>query len=417
MPFITPEAAQGADRNGDGDQDDRVLQVWPRRRHATSTQRAAEEFVCGESLIAFRSPESGTDRNGDGDGTDDVLAVYDATTGLVHETGQAVVPCGLAECDPREPYRVLRRSVKFLTLEAEQGGLDLNGDGDAADLVIQTFDVDTGRTTVIGTVRNGANPFVGDVGKAGTATVYVSTGRCVEPLDSFCSNDGECPATSFCWAFGCVRETGVCATTADCAPGSECIASGIVPASPDTDADGVPDHLDNCPETAPGDQTDTDTDGVGDVCDVRSCNNGVVDGAEQCDGEQDAACPGACTSDCRCCPEVADPKAVVKISTAKEAGTLALKMSIPLASYDDEPVGVELLDADSDPIAAAGVGPLAPKGKKGVQWGYKVKATGLSRWRSPTTPPPSRRLQARGQGEALVHGGAGEPAAAGTRSS
>lgn len=376
VPFITPEAAQGADRNDDGDQADRVLQVW-RDGTRTSTRRAAEELVCGESLIAFRSPESGTDRNGDGDGTDDVLAVYDMTTGVVHETGQAVVPCALAECDPREPYRVLPRSVKFLTLEAEQGGLDLNGDGDALDLVIQTFDVDTGRTTVIGTVRDGANPFVGDVGKAGTATVYVSTGRCAEALGTFCSHDGECPATSFCWAFGCVRETGVCTTTADCAPASDCIASAIVPASPDTDADGVPDHLDNCPDTAPGDQTDSDADGVGDVCDVRSCNNGVVDGTEQCDGADDAACPGACTADCRCCPEIVDPKAVVKVSTAKEAGTLAVKMSIPLADYDGEPVGVALLDADSDPIATTEVGSLAPKGKKGLQWGYKVKTLGL----------------------------------------
>jgi hypothetical protein len=36
---------------------------------------------------------------------------------------------------------------------------------------------------------------------------------------------------------------------------------------PDTDGDGVPDTLDNCPTTASSDQTDTDGDGVGDACD------------------------------------------------------------------------------------------------------------------------------------------------------
>jgi Tol biopolymer transport system component len=380
VPFITPEAAQGADRNGDGDQDDRVLQLWNTAGAGSlvDTHRGAEEFVCGDTLIAFRSPESGSDRNGDGDGTDDTLAVYDMTTGIVHETGQAVVPCGLAECDPREPYRVLPRSVKFLTLEAEQGGTDLNGDGDAADLVIQTFDVDTGLTTVIGTVRDGVNPLVGGVpGGTGSASVYVSTGRCAEPLGGFCVSDGECATGAFCWAFGCMRETGVCASGDECAPNSQCVASTIVPASPDTDGDGVPDHLDNCPDTAPADQTDTDHDGVGDLCDVATCHNGVVDAAEQCDGDADAACPGACTDDCRCCPTVADPKAVVQVTTKKDAGTLSLKMSVPLADYAGEPVALELFDTDSEPIVATNVGTLPPKGSKGVQWAYKVKTLGL----------------------------------------
>ena len=35
----------------------------------------------------------------------------------------------------------------------------------------------------------------------------------------------------------------------------------------DTDEDGIPDIVDNCPEDANEDQTDTDRDGIGDVCD------------------------------------------------------------------------------------------------------------------------------------------------------
>ena len=36
----------------------------------------------------------------------------------------------------------------------------------------------------------------------------------------------------------------------------------------DEDEDGVRDDLDNCPEDANEDQTDTDNDGEGDVCDI-----------------------------------------------------------------------------------------------------------------------------------------------------
>ncbi|MCW5893478.1 MAG: hypothetical protein KIT14_23430 [bacterium] len=383
VPFITPEWAQGADRNGDGDQEDRILQIWDTAGAGTllDTQLGAAEFVCGETLLAFRSPESagGTDRNGDGDTADDVLVVWDMQAGTLHETGQAVVPCTLAECDPRQPYRVLPRSVKFLTLEADQGPSDLNGDGDTLDLVIQVFDLDSGRTTVIGTVHDGVDPFAGGAtGGTSSATVYVSSGRCAEPVAGVCSDDADCPPTTFCHAgSACMRETGVCASDADCPPDSHCLQSGIVPASPDSDGDGVPDHLDNCPDTGPADQTDSDGDGVGDLCDVRFCGNGTRESAEACDGADDAACPGACTPDCTCCPAAGDPKAVVKVSTAKEAGLLSLKVSLPLDAYTDAPVGVRFLDADTDPIAVAAVGALPPKGRKGTQWSYKVKTPGL----------------------------------------
>jgi hypothetical protein len=38
----------------------------------------------------------------------------------------------------------------------------------------------------------------------------------------------------------------------------------------DTDQDGYPDHLDNCPESANSDQRDSNGDGIGNVCDERS---------------------------------------------------------------------------------------------------------------------------------------------------
>src|SRR5262249_185773 len=143
------------------------------------------------------------------------------------------------------------------------GGTDLNDDGDADDLVIQIFDVDSGKTRTIGTVTNG-NPLAGGDPGTNTGTAYIADGACIET------------------ATGPFQGVGV--TAADCPPGSTCQPQAIVPASPDTDGDGVPDQLDNCPlDPNPG-QVDTDGDGVGDACDVETCGNGVVEGAEECDG-------------------------------------------------------------------------------------------------------------------------------------
>src|SRR5262249_35061360 len=129
----------------------------------TNTGQAAAEFVCGPTLVAFRTPETaaGVDLNGDGDTLDDVLQVWDlgrpecrAThppADCLTNTRQAPIPCRLEACDPLVPYRVLEDTIRFLTLECGQGstplpgcptgGTDLNGDGDGDDLVLQTFNV------------------------------------------------------------------------------------------------------------------------------------------------------------------------------------------------------------------------------------------------------------------------------------
>ena len=178
-----------------------------------------------------------------------------------------------------------------------------------------------------------------------------------------------------------MRETGVCTSQLDCAPGSSCAPRGIVPASPDSDDDGVPDHVDNCPDVGPSDQTDTDGDGVGDVCDTFICGDGLLQSAEACEGSEDAACSGQeCLPDCTCaCIPVADPKAVVKMRTKKGAGVLTVKFSIPLASYGGEPVTLRVEDDDSDPIALTSVGVLAPKGQSGKLWSFSSKADGVKR--------------------------------------
>jgi hypothetical protein len=48
----------------------------------------------------------------------------------------------------------------------------------------------------------------------------------------------------------------------------------------DTDGDGTPDATDNCRLLANADQTDTDTDGLGDACDPDDDNDGLNDGVD-----------------------------------------------------------------------------------------------------------------------------------------
>ena len=50
----------------------------------------------------------------------------------------------------------------------------------------------------------------------------------------------------------------------------------------DTDGDGVWDGTDNCPLLANPDQTDTDGDSLGDVCDGDDDNDGILDGPDNC---------------------------------------------------------------------------------------------------------------------------------------
>jgi hypothetical protein len=50
----------------------------------------------------------------------------------------------------------------------------------------------------------------------------------------------------------------------------------------DTDGDGVPDGLDNCPTVYNPDQIDTDGDGQGDACDPDDDDDGVEDGSDNC---------------------------------------------------------------------------------------------------------------------------------------
>ena len=155
------------DLNGDGDAADAVWHVDDARDAVGTNLGVAASLVCSASstpdfscaavdpvvdrmmaaLMVSEQAQGETDLNGDGDTDDDVVYAYDGGTGAT-----TVIPLALAKAVGRDvssyifpvPPVIAGSSVAFLVGEAEHGGLDLNGDGDALDDVLHILDVDTG---------------------------------------------------------------------------------------------------------------------------------------------------------------------------------------------------------------------------------------------------------------------------------
>ena len=74
------------------------------------------------------------------------------------------------------------------------------------------------------------------------------------------------------------------------------VSVDVPAAASDTDADGVPDNLDNCPTAANADQRDHDSDGRGDVCDLCPHIAEAADVDTDADGVGDACDPRPTTA-------------------------------------------------------------------------------------------------------------------------
>ncbi len=154
VAFSVIESRQGVvgtDLNGDGDKLDTVLHVFDASKLLTMLNPfnvgldTITAFVDG-NFVNFYVSESDQDKdlNGDGDKVDNVLHVFDSSTSTTTNVGLATVLTNI------EVNQIDGNLVAFRVSESDQGGTDLNGDGDATDAVLHVFDISTGVTTNVG---------------------------------------------------------------------------------------------------------------------------------------------------------------------------------------------------------------------------------------------------------------------------
>ena len=134
---IDERAQHDEDLNGDGDAIDHVLVLMePRSGSYQNLGIAVYRFVGSPTHLLVRvleSAQGSTDLNGDGDLSDGVLHLVDVRRGTVTNLGLA-----------GEALWLGRDHALVAASEPEQGGFDLNGDGDIVDLVFHVVDLETG---------------------------------------------------------------------------------------------------------------------------------------------------------------------------------------------------------------------------------------------------------------------------------
>lgn len=468
--FTTPEQAQGTPpaslNGGAGDTDvaDRVIQVYRASTGVrTNLGQAAEEFVLGaQGIVAFRTLEGAQGAqslNGDSDVADGVLRVYDPVRERLIDTRTAVTPCRLEACDPLVPYRVLRDTVRYLTLECDQGGdvfagcptggTDLNGDGDAGDLVLQVLNVPKALdapATAATSLALAATP-TGICTTTGAAcvlesdcspgTCFVPPGGCVREVGPSCDpqDAASCPMGQFCQpALGmggvgacafiesaCTRQA-ECSSGAVCSPGAESFTRLVGPLGMDDGGGALFTGSGRCIEDFGTPCTDVGHCAAGEFCDGGTCRRDHGQCASTADCPTGSVCDEDLLSQTAAdqdgdeipdavdnCPRVAnvvqedldgngvgdacqlactahdDPKA--RVTLKERRGLLTAKIVVDLGSYGGGPVAVKLSDTDTPVIAYASLDAVPPQGSSGKAWRHAARDGGLERVQIKTLAP------------------------------
>jgi len=253
---------------------------------------ATNQYVAADQCEA----DLGLQLNGDGD-LADCVAVVVAPDGTIYDTSEpargtprhTIVPCTGDVCDDTDPFKIFPfgeggtlAKIRHLSLEPQEPVLfgDLNGDGDALDVVVREF--------VAG--ANVAFPPIGvPEGSTGNVLAGAETGpgqsqagAAIPALVGFCDadGDGQADTQSACQSDANCTAQGACGGTPCCVD-----IQPRVLALADSDGDGVFDVYDNCPTVfnPTQDASDGDGDGTPDTCDELSCGDGVVQTREYCD--------------------------------------------------------------------------------------------------------------------------------------
>lgn len=162
VAYTVPEVYQSEDLNGDGDQEDVVLHTLDLR---TGEDRnwglatAGSTGVVGGWIATAVEEDSVGDLNGDGD-ADDVVAH------VIHVPTAEVLGLGVAAGS----FLIAEAKAFFTVYESMQGNRSLNADDDAADTVLHFFDLETRELVNLGL---GTNPFPGSGYQVGGGRVAV----------------------------------------------------------------------------------------------------------------------------------------------------------------------------------------------------------------------------------------------------
>jgi len=337
VTFLTLEADQGADLNGDGDEGDLVLQVFNARQDCGGGPEAACHTLAAAS--AGICTDSGAACAGD-----------DACP-----SGSCFVPPGGCRRDLGTPCDPLNGAGCNLATQFCQPLLGLPGQGTCA--AIENACRSDADCTAPATCSQSAQDFQRLMDplsqQGGGAAVFTGAGRCTENLAVMCVLSAQCGAGAFCLDGLCRRQYGTCASQADCPPESLCQPDLVRATAADADLDELPDVIDNCPLVANVTQADLDADGVGDACDGETCGNGVAEGGEDCDDGDDISGDG-CEADCSLAPVLlSGAKLIVKDTPAANERSLLLLskdaagLAPPAGAAQDPTVGgarVELVN-------------------------------------------------------------------------
>lgn len=137
--IVRQSESLAGDLNGDGDTDDAAL-IAVDLAQGTTSNLGLDGFpraLHGANALVYLDED--VDRNGDGDLFDQVPAVWDTQSGSLWSSG---VAAGVALQGGIGPTH-----AAYTLSENQQGGQDLNGDGDAFDTLFEVRDLIRGQTT------------------------------------------------------------------------------------------------------------------------------------------------------------------------------------------------------------------------------------------------------------------------------